>query len=256
MLVQGCGAAGGARRSRGKLSQVMEKSSDKYEGERNVSSTPRSYESRRDDDEFYLARKSPEAESNRVENFSKSSSPAAVRVSFSGGPGLIAAKNFGKYFDGKVSIASLSEDKRSCFGLYAALGSVSIAEKSEIFDSLDNNVLMYSLGAEYKYYTTPPNAFLGNYIILGGGFNGILWSYKNSVTIDDDEVLSADSLGGIELFVGMGFNYFQVKGLHLGVEVLPTLVIWSDITSQGFDNDIFDPAAFIKLRGVLSVGSL
>jgi hypothetical protein len=68
----------------------------------------------------------------------------------------------------------------------------------------------------------------------------------------DDRSVGSDGLFGCELFGGMGFNLAQFPNYQLGVELLPSLVLWDAHTDEGFDNDVFGAFFMLKLRFTMS----
>lgn len=64
----------------------------------------------------------------------------------------------------------------------------------------------------------------------------------------DDRTVSGDGLYGYEFFGGMGLNLAQFNHYQLGVELLPSVVLWQAYTDEGFDNDVFGTLVMLKLR--------
>jgi hypothetical protein len=79
----------------------------------------------------------------------------------------------------------------------------------------------------------------------------LYWSYENDILVDD-RIVGSDGLYGFELLVGMGFNLAQFTNCQLGVELLPSIVMWDAYTDEGFDNDVFGTLFMLKLRFTMS----
>lgn len=282
VLLPGCSSSGANRR--GKLSDAMGKASGKHEGDRKTNTEP-----------------SPgwEIEEN-VEKETVSAKPAGkARVKTASPPDSGVAANrpkveeatpagkdttidsvlarpswfslsFGKALTTQDGFAGLNQLDFTLGGyisqqwrgeMIAGVGYAPVKEGSELRNSLEDNVIILSIGAASKYYFTPQHTFLGNYFLVGLNLNVMLWQYKNSIEADvydengnvtGTEEIDSDGLGGLDIYLGMGFNLAQTRHFQLGIEAVPGILLWGFQTREGFDNDVFKPAVYAKLKVVIN----
>ncbi len=180
--------------------------------------------------------------------------------SLAGGTGLLGGEDFYGFNHLNLSFGGdISEEGRAEFSL--GLGWAPVQKTSYLNQSIKDGILIANLSLQYKGFLTPPYTFMGSYFLIGGGYSHLFWKYENSIQADeyDDygniigtDTISNDSLGGLDLFCGLGFNIVQTKNFQLGGELVPGIIVWYWETVQGFDNDVFDPFGYVKFRLVLN----
>lgn len=252
--------AGASHPSRGPLSHAMEKASDGHGGERESAApdTPPPFQQSADDKPAESLSAPQEANNPMVPASTTplvsapagEEDPKSLVVVLSGGPGLIQADEleamggfdiaFGGYFS-----------ERQRIELYSGLGWADIEETSTLDQAIKGNVTMASLGLRYKLFTTPRHTFLGHYFVAGLNYTWMFWSYKNRVQTDG-ETIGSDYIGGWEVSAGMGLHLVQTRHFQIGIEVLPSVILWESTTHEGFDNDVFDNPLMLKLRGTVT----
>ena len=127
---------------------------------------------------------------------------------------------------------------------------------SMLSHSIEDGVILFDLNFQLRFPTTPEYTFVGQYFLLGGGANIMLWNYKYPIeapvysadgSLRGYEKIEADKLSGLTLFTGIGFDLTQTLPVHLILEIKPGVIIWTGTTSEGFDNDIFANFAYLQL---------
>lgn len=268
--LQSC--AGSTRRvRREKLSEAMEKASDDYEDEREVS--PPVYVEEEDDEDRIvsveiiqpvhedrdederLSRLREEERDTRREQPSPSysSGPSyfnAPVFMMTGGTGLMKSNDF-------YGIHTFSLGLGGYFGEYnrgeivVGGGWASVQETGTLGKSLDEGVLLLNAGLQYKKFTTPRHTLFGHYFLLGAGYTWMYWGYANPI-YDRYGLIRSDSLSGVEFSTGMGFNLLQTDAFQFGGELVPSVILWWFDTAEGFRNDVFDPFLMLKFRVTVS----
>lgn len=132
---------------------------------------------------------------------------------------------------------------------------------SDLQNSLKKNVIILNIGLAVKYYLTPGHTFLGTYLLAGLSYNRMFWEYKNPITADaydeygnvtGTEQIYSDNIGGTDIYLGIGFNLAQTRRFQLGLEAVPGILLWGGQTWEKFDNDVFKPAVYAKLKVVIN----
>jgi hypothetical protein len=273
LLTVTVGCAGHRHRSRHtrhrtKLSTAMEKASDTHEGDRVIETGSRPHH--RPHPHHGPGESHPTGPT--LWDLLLPSPPPDEDLSPPSGPGVLGLPSTGK--DGRSGVFALSAgygmikgedlyqlnhidisfggyfDEKNRLEGFIGYGYALIDKTSELHSAIKDASLL-SIGARYKYFTTPRYTFLGHYFTVGLAFCGLSWSYQNPIWLDDREI-DHDSLSGLEFFTGMGLHLAQTEHFQLGLEVLPSMTLWSAYTSEGFDNDVFGPLYMLKLRLTLS----
>ncbi len=168
----------------------------------------------------------------------------------SGGSGLLDQQTYYGLSSGKLAIAVDVQD-RVRFGL-ELWGGWSPIQKTDTLSRSIDGVTLLGAALRLDWYATPPYTFLGLYFFAGAGVDFMLWSYKNPI-ISQGSSISSDALSGLDLFVGAGINIVQTKNFQLGFEVRPGFAVWIGQTSEGFDNNVFDPLLYVKFGPELNI---
>lgn len=285
-LLLNCSGSGANRR--GKLSDAMGKASDKHEGDRKTNTEPSPGWEIEEGVEKEKVSAKP-AEKARVRVASPPDSGVAVNrpnVEEATLAGKDTSKDtsidsifarpswfslsFGKALTTQDGFAGLNQfnfafggynSQRGRVEVVIGVGWAPVEEGSELRNSLEDNVIILSIGVAGKYYLTPQHTFLGNYFFGGVTYNHMVWEYKNAIIADvyDDygnvsgtEEIDFDNIGGLDIYLGIGFNLAQIRRFQLGLEAVPGILLWGFQTHEGFDNDVFKPAVYGKLKVVIN----
>lgn len=255
VILMTAGCAGHRHRQRSphgtKLSEAMQKSSDEYKGDRTIT-TDTSEPDREhfrppiirlsEPDESALKKASDEEKQYNFINV------AGLNV----GTGILEGNDFHRLNHADISFGFCTKEKNRLdrFEGFIGLGRLLVDETAVLHNSIDD-AWLWSIGLRYKRFTTPDHTFLGHYFTLGLSYDYLHWSYENDILVDD-RIVGSDGLFGFELFGGMGFNLAQFTNYQLGVELVPTMVVWDAYTDEGFDNDVFGTLLILKLRFTMS----
>ena len=275
-LLPGCSSSGANRR--GNLSDAVEKASDKHEGDRKAGTEPAP-----DPVPYWEPEESVEEETVPVEpagnapdeSASLSDSEATLPVEDISPDSNYASwgwatLSFGTALTTQDDFNGLNQFNFTLGGFLArrwrgevvlGVGWMPMKKDSELRNSLKKNIIILSLGVAGKYYLTPQRTFLGSYLLAGLSYNHMFWEYKNAITADvydeygnvtGTEQIHSDDIGGLDIYAGIGFNLAQSSRFQLGLEAAPGILLWGDRTRKGFDNDVFKPAAYAKLKLVIN----
>lgn len=242
---------------RGSLKEGMEKTSDDYEGERKVKTT---YEFDHEPDVVIIHTDPYDHEDEYEEDdeeviFSDAFKKLWISTKFSSG--LMKSEHFYGFHQFNLGIGGYISEK-NWLNTVAGYSYSPVQETSELHSSIDGGVHLLNIGVEWKLFTTPEYTFMGNYFLFGTGLDFMGWSYKNAVLAYDDfgneEWIDSDLLQGYEFYTGVGFNLLNPYNVQFGLELSPGVILWHWRTSEGFDNDLFDPFLYLKLKAVINFG--
>lgn len=217
-------------KSRGSLSDAMDKARDDYPDEREVPDGDKDifsiWDSDENDDYEEYEEYEPYEDDGDYE-------PLDLFYSFSMGKTSLA----GPYFSSAASYEiSLGYDEEKV-GTYL-YGGVTVLEENgnhNISESIENSWMLEG-GLELRYIPLGSSDFFSPYILGRVGGMYLNWNFKNSLNEGD---ISNDSLGGLSLAAGLGINIINSKFLRLGVACKPRLYLYGGETYEGFYNDYF-----------------
>ena len=250
----------GSVKKRGKLSDAMKAASDENKGSREVEPSDDSCIFSSSDNEGDLSeitiRKQPKKvktvtykEITRQNGFKRS------LFSLSFGHGGFASNNYTDLsnFEAHFGFGSESMTKKySEYYLFMGFHNYSVGSLNEHASSYKNPFL-FTAGIKYKAYLTPQHTFMGLSFQAGLVYGFQYWEYKNPIYSLGDRI-SSDSVSGIGLNLGLGFNVIQIDRLTVGADVSWTGFGFSNETNQGFENDTFSTLGFTKYMLTFSVG--
>ncbi len=257
--VHGCSHS--HRRHRGKLSEAMEKASTDYEGDRRISTPEHEYRDPvliPDVDEQIISvpdrgpdMPDTETEGQKQEDehgfWYTEESDNDILYSLTGGTGVIKGEDFYEHKHISISVGKyLSENQRLEF--FGGIGWAPVQETSDLDNSIEDGIILFVGGINYKYFTTPRYTFLGQYFLLGIALNEMFWHYENPIIVENENRIRSDHITGLELIAGLGVHIAQTKYFQIGAEVLPNIILWDFSTNKGFSNDVFGPFGTIKFR--------
>lgn len=250
----GCSASEEADHRRGSLKDAAEAASDRHTGPRTV------------DAEFRPPHERTATAEITVQADSTVTVPSQDTIDYHfsgglvGGLGLLSSNEFygqrtlGIFLTGDLEEGTTTE-------VQASITTSPLQRTSSLSHSISDGVLMLDLNARFRFPTTPPHTFIGQYFLLGFGGTWMNWTYKNPITAPvynsvgahtGYETITSDQLKGLTLFAGFGLDLTQTLPVHLIVEMTPGVLIWTGPTSEGFDNDLFANFAFLQFQ--LKVG--
>jgi hypothetical protein len=254
--------AGSSQSNGAKLSEAMRKASDDNNGDRTVATRPLYQEADTSGSllgDFLSAvtivrdSTSESPRDTRAPKEKQSDAPAQPTwLSLGGGSGVINSNAlYGlNHIEARMS-GYLSQ--RTRLALIGGIDFAPVQTTSNLARSLDGGLLILNARGQFNWYTTPQHTFLGQYFFLGGGYNYMMWQYRNAIRAAGRSVRS-DALDGVEFFGGVGLNLIQTKHFQLGGEVTPGIMLWFPTTSEGFANDVFSAFPYTRFTMVLSFG--
>lgn len=266
-FIVGCSSTNETRR--GKLSDAMDKASEENKEDRKVPTEP-SHPTPVAEGAVNSEETSPDTSSQPIperhedvrpeSSQGKSLSPLWVGLRFGGG--TLKAGAFEAIGEFGILVGSYFGDRAygEVWGFFSA---ASLTETASLNKSIKDGVAIFGIGIEGKYFLTPSYTFMGPYLLGGLNFSHMTWDYRKAITANTydnygnvirSDRITNDGLSGLDMFVGAGFHLFQFSGLHIGAEITPGLILWSNTTSEGFDNDVFNTFFYLKLRAHVSFG--
>jgi len=252
LILVGCAGGGQLRKHRGKLSDGMQKAAEEEEKDRKVH-TEYSWEyDNEDEPEIFIMHHEKADDENditiqdvfeRTRFVTRFSSGLKKSSDFYGSHDL----SFG--FSGEIV-------KRNFWSIFAEVEHSPIQSTSDLNESLQNGVTILKAGVQWDIHTTGDHTFLGNYFLFGGNIDFMTWEYRNPLIAWDDygneEEITSDWLQGMELYTGIGFTILNPYEFQVGLEIVPGIILWGWSTYEGFENDVFDPFPYLKLRMILN----
>ena len=245
----GCATTGRYEKRRGSLKDAAEKASDDYEGERKVKT-----EYEWVDDEPEIVAIYEETDEEKYQDYEEGEYSEVLNgfwlnTKFS--TGLVKSEHFYGFHQFNLGIGGYIKEK-NWLSFFVGYAHSPVQETSKLHKSIDGGVHILNAGFEWKYFTTPKYTFLGNYLLLGSALDYMCWEYKNALVDQYGYIIESDCLGGFELYTGIGFNLINPYKVKLGIEISPGVIFWGGNTSEGFDNDLFDPFLYLKLKVILN----
>jgi len=153
----------------------------------------------------------------------------------------------------RFSITPLSvEGERPFFGLYVNGGFVDFRSGSlPALATADSWTIGF--GATFRGYFTPAERAWSPYLAARLGWQGLNWDYRNSVVLTDGEIISSDSLGGLDTCAAIGVAWRRSRPLSAYAEAGFGGTTFMQSTSQGFHNDVFRGFAYFTVRAGVSM---
>ncbi len=172
-------------------------------------------------------------------------------VILGGGSGLIRGADFEKWNHLQIGVGDYL-DEHSRLEIYLSGVWVPIRKTSTLDQSIDHGLGGFSIGGNYKFFTTPRHTFLGQYFVLGLAYNHLFWSYENPIQVGNSTIRN-DNTGAVELSAGIGLHLVQHKKLQIGAEILPGVLLWNNTTYHDFENDVLSFPFVVKFRATVSI---
>jgi hypothetical protein len=248
-LLAGCAGGGDVSKKRGKLSEGMKKASKENEKDRRVHT---SYNRENNDSDIFVSFHDEDDDEGGIvlsDIFDRSRFVTRFSTGLTKNNDFYGFQDFSLGLSGEIF-------RRNYWSLFLEAEYSPVQETSQLNASIENGVTILKVGFQWDIHTTGDYSFLGNYFLWGFDIDFMSWKYKNPIIAWDDygneETISEDWLQGLEIFTGIGFTIMNPYKIQLGAEVVPGIILWGWNTYEGFENDVFDPFLFIKLRLVLN----
>ena len=244
----GCGST--EESSRGKLSGAMDKASDKNKGDRKVEPAEDPDKERDGSDAPAVA--VAEGESQLVDTGAVNPMVPSGPHWFGISPGyaLVGGNQFESLAGASVSYA-FHESENEWIQVTGGIHLAKLRPGSALRSSIDGDGTVADLGVEYRYFTTPQNSSIANYLFGGVCVALLGWKYRNAITASGEsgeEQISRDMVTGADLHVGTGFMVTPARGLRIAAEVIPGVMLWGEKTNEGFENDVFKAYVYLGVR--------
>jgi len=129
-------------------------------------------------------------------------------------------------------------------------GAIELKEHSSAHDAAhDPAVVGFGLG--YRYYFTRQHTFVRPYLAVEGQFLWMAWKYQDPIVFDD-ETIRYDSTEGAERYLGFGLILGSNRFMNVFAEIGAGGGCFVGETSEGLNNDIFHPYAYVGVRAGLT----
>jgi hypothetical protein len=247
ILLCGCATPQHHRSHGAKLSKAMEKASNAHTGDRTIH-TRRPGPSGHEHGYLHPPLVGP-GPVVTVESAAEDKKDYPFVAGFNAGYTIAKGEDTYQLYQFDLTIGSYLSDKQR-LEAYIGAGWPQIDDTEALHNSIDN-VWIFSYGLRHRIYTTPRNAPLGHYFVVGAGISQMYWQYKHPIYLNGRRI-TGDNVTGCEFNAGMGIQLSSTRHYQIGLELLPSAIFWYGETYEGFDNDVFDPFYMVKLRLTLS----
>lgn len=172
------------------------------------------------------------------------------------GGGTIAGDNYDGFGMFAVEGGTFNRSLKTYFSLALVGMTVNLTETSPLVDAVkDEWEGAFDISA--RYYVTPSHTFTGLYGLGGVRFGYLFWRYANPIEVETDvgvETISSDHIGFFAPYVGVGTSLVQVSWFRFGVNASVGVNLYSGVTNEGFDNDIFSSDPFFQVMVPVAFG--
>ncbi|MGH2570263.1 MAG: hypothetical protein ACRDGR_03490 [bacterium] len=99
-----------------------------------------------------------------------------------------------------------------------------------------------------RFYLTPPHTFMGVY--LGGGYRvgRMSWDWRNPIRVPNEaggfDEFGNDAIVTHSFHVDLGMSPMQLAHFHVGGHLVYGLKLYTNTTTENFDNDLFQDVGF------------
>lgn len=240
-------------RSRGSLSDAMEKANPEYEGSRRVPDAPRepAYTNPPNKNKPGTpipaptpeypsnSRTDPSSDPTGVEN-----EPLGVWLGLRGGNSYKMTSQMDSYFDGDIFLGMVLSNHIEV-DFFAGLKAAFAVKGSDLDGSVKDTLTFLKAGGGIVYTPFPKMPVFSPYISTGLGGFIMFWDFETPLYADS-QTITNDSLGGVQLYVGAGLYLINLQYFRIGLGVSPETFLFGLVTSEGFDNDYFDYVSNLK----------
>lgn len=238
LLLQGCGTTEPMKR--GKLSDAMGKASNTHKGARTVDPVPDETAMQDSHQQHVMSDSSQNTVASTHAQDDEEMTPGRRfgSIGLSYGKGLIEGKKYLTHDSYQLSVGSTEAGKWR-HALLLGTESIRVNPSSSLYDSVRPNLRVFSflIKGEYSFFSQA--APVRPYLMLGAGGAHMIWRYNNGISTYDGATIYFDGVSGLTLQTGVGVSATMMRFLRISAEFTPRVHLWSDTTSEDFDNDYF-----------------
>jgi len=143
------------------------------------------------------------------------------------------------------------ETDRGSLGLFISGDMVDLKPGTLAADAIENAWMM-ELGIAGRLYLNPAHAFISPYFSANLAGQVLYWHYRNPVFVDGDEI-NSDSLPGVGGYAGFGVALNRNSHLSFFGEAGFGGTVFTDLTGQGFGNDVFHNFGYFSVKAGLCI---
>ena len=239
-ILSACGTTSSVQR--GKLSEAMAKSSDDYQGTRNIESNSQPYEpsqSVTDTESVIDSTDTSDTHITLADNNDSSTGMFHIgSMSLSMGQGSISGKQYEDHSRYYLSLG-YKELEQYQFDLFAGYELIKMNSRETLIKSVGSDVAVLTLGVKLIHFFMPSSYPIRPYMQGGLAGSSFSWTYSNSFKVDNSIEITGDSVAGVSIHLGAGISFQPIDSVRITAEASPRLHIWGDTTDEGFENDIF-----------------
>jgi len=166
---------------------------------------------------------------------------------------LLQSGNFRRTLGAAVAIGFANN--KSIFEFEASAENTRLLSEN-LIKSINKDLLLLRAGVNYKYYLTSTEKICGLYLMIGAAVDYLYWSYRNSFQTNvitnnillETKTITNDGISAFELNTGVGGTLFASKYFNISTEITPALMLFAKNTTEGFENDIFKDAIYLRTR--------
>lgn len=232
--------------TRGKLSDAMEKSSDNYQGPREVIAPPANttIEEEKNSERIVFTSSADETQpfpdDHTFELAESRHRTKGEGVGLTKAIGIMPDNYFQQHSSYQFNYSFGQVDTNNGeFELYARYDAAAVKKGHKIYSSIRGDVTTLGIGAQLKFFQSQILPMLSPYYVGGVGMLATSWDYRNSFTVSDGSTIFRDSVFGGELYLGAGMRYSPIRFVNASIELGPRITLWDDVTNQDFENDVF-----------------
>ena len=182
------------------------------------------------------------------QNFEESESHLGFKLGLS--QGLLRTDEFFGVSGWQVGVSLNYPEDKVRYDLHLGVDYAPVQKAGIDGGALDNGIMLISIRTDKNYFTTPFYTFLGQYFIVGIGYDYLIWRYAEPVLKVPAERISIemDEMQGLELYCGIGVNFIQTSHLTFGLEAMPGGIFWMANTREGYPKEIFPDFLYFKMN--------
>jgi hypothetical protein len=151
----------------------------------------------------------------------------------------------------KYTLTVCAEGDRANIGIFLA-GDAMELKPGTLADSAIKNPWMLEAGVSGRVYFNPAHAFISPYVTANVALQCMFWHYRSPVYVDGNEI-NADSLPGVGGYAGFGVAFNRSKQWGFFGEAGVGGTVFTDLTGQGFGNDVFDNFGYFSVKVGLDI---
>ncbi len=236
------------RRSRGGLSGAAKKASDDYSGERVV------------EEEYKREKKNHHRHHNDCDEDEENETTTStvdtslpiesifIKPYYSNG--IMTLNSQTDYMKFGLDFGMNMEKNSVAFDI--GMGPVNLLSSNKLTDGFKKDMFKIDLNIGMRKPFTSDHTFLGGHFLFGGGLSILSYRFKNSLKVEDYEgdleTINSDFLTGINIYTGLGGLIFNPEKTKISLDIQAGVILWNETTFQDFENDVFDPSAYLLFK--------